>query len=107
MDSINAFIDTINGYIYGYILIALLVFGGFYFTIQLQFLPTALLKEAILSFSEKKKKNRQALSSFQALMVSTASRVGSGNIIGVSAAVLAGLVIVGGGRLISRVTRFL
>ena len=90
MDSINALIDTVNGYLYGYVLIALLVLGGLYFTARLQFLPTALLKEAVLSLSEKKKKDHQALSSFQALMVSTASRVGSGNIIGVAAAVLAG-----------------
>ena len=40
MDSINALIDTVNGYLYGYVLIALLVLGGLYFTARLQFLPT-------------------------------------------------------------------
>lgn len=90
MDSINSFIDTANGILYGYILIALLVAGGIYFTVRLQFLPTALLKEAIRTLLSKNKTERTGMSSFQALMVSTASRVGTGNIIGVTSAILAG-----------------
>ena len=47
MDAINALIDTVNGWLYGYVLVALLVAGGIYFTVRLQFLPTALLREAL------------------------------------------------------------
>jgi len=90
MNTLNTLIDTANGWLYGYILIALLVAGGIYFTVRLQFLPTALLKEAIRTLLDRNKADRTGLSSFQALMVSTASRVGTGNIIGVTAAILAG-----------------
>lgn len=90
MDAINALIDTVNGWLYGYILVALLVAGGIYFTVRLQFLPTALLKEALRTLAARGKRSSGAMSSFQALMVSTASRVGTGNIIGVTAAILAG-----------------
>jgi len=85
----NEIIDSINGWLYGYILIALLVAGGIYFTMRLRFQPTAMLSEAIRSLLGQKK-HANAMSSFQALMVSTASRVGTGNIIGVASAVLAG-----------------
>jgi len=90
MNTLNSLIDSANGILYGYVLIALLVAGGVYFTIRLQFLPTTLLKEAILTLLAKNKAEKTGMSSFQALMVSTASRVGTGNIIGVTAAILAG-----------------
>ena len=90
MDAINALIDTFNGWLYGFILVGLLVAAGFYFTIRLQFLPTTLLREALLTLVRRSGKADGTMSSFQALMVSTASRVGTGNIIGVTAAILAG-----------------
>ncbi len=90
MNTLNSLIDAANGFLYGYILIALLVAGGIYFTMRLQFLPTVLLKEAILTLLAKNAADRTGMSSFQALMVSTASRVGTGNIVGVTAAILAG-----------------
>ncbi|MCQ2389831.1 MAG: alanine:cation symporter family protein [Kiritimatiellae bacterium] len=90
MESLNALIDTLNGWLYGYILVALLVVGGIYFTVRLQFLPTVLLKEAIRTLAVRGGRGAGTMSSFQALMVSTASRVGTGNIIGVTAAILAG-----------------
>lgn len=85
----NEMIDSINGWLYGYILIMLLVAGGIYFTMRLKFLPTTMLSEAVRSLLGQKK-HVNAMSSFQALMVSTASRVGTGNIIGVASAILAG-----------------
>ena len=89
MDTINAFIDSVNGYLYGYVLVALLVFGGVMFTLWLLLPQARMLRAAIAALAEPSHE-KGAMSSFQALMVSTASRVGSGNIVGVSAAVLAG-----------------
>ena len=89
MDRFNAFIDAVNGYLYGYVLVALLVFGGVMFTLWLLVPQLRVLRAAIASLAEPSHE-KGAMSSFQALMVSTASRVGSGNIVGVSAAVLAG-----------------
>lgn len=79
----------LNDALYSYILIILLVLGGIYFTFRTKFVQFRLLKEQFRSVLEKPK-NKKGVSSFQALMVSTASRVGTGNIIGVSVALCCG-----------------
>ena len=89
MEQINAILDATNGWLYGYILVGLLVFGGFIFTLWLLFPQFRMFRAAIGALSEPAHE-KGSMSSFQALMVSTASRVGSGNIVGVAAAVLAG-----------------
>ncbi|MBR5155785.1 MAG: alanine:cation symporter family protein [Clostridia bacterium] len=82
-------ISNINNYLYGYILIIILLIGGIYFTIKTKFVQFRLLGEQIRSVTEKPSDDK-GVSSFQALMVSTASRVGTGNIIGVSTALCLG-----------------
>ncbi|MBQ6894700.1 MAG: alanine:cation symporter family protein [Clostridia bacterium] len=82
-------INNINNALYSYILIALLVGAGIFFTIRTKFVQFRLLKEQIKSVTEKPK-DKNGVSSFEALMVSTASRVGTGNIIGVSTAICLG-----------------
>ena len=81
-------ISSISGVMYGYILIILLVGCGIYFTIRTKGSQFR-LKAQFKSVTEKPK-SKKAVSSFQALMVSTASRVGTGNIIGVSTAICMG-----------------
>ena len=85
----DALVASINDALYSYILIILLVLGGLYFTIRTKFVQFRLLKEQFRAVMEKPK-NGKGVSSFQALMVSTASRVGTGNIIGVSTALCLG-----------------
>ena len=79
----------INNALYSKVLIILLIAAGIYFTFKTKFVQFRLLKEQLKSVSEKPK-DKKAVSSFQALMVSTASRVGTGNIIGVSTAICSG-----------------
>lgn len=74
-------------YLTGWPLAVVLFAGGLYFTIRTGLIQ-AFLKEAINVTKEKPKTGK--ISSFSALMVSTASRVGSGNIIGVSVAICSG-----------------
>ena len=81
--------SAVNDALYGYILIILLVAGGLYFTFRTRFVQVRLLKEQFRAVAEKPKDGK-GVSSFQALMVSTASRVGTGNIIGVSTAICLG-----------------
>ncbi len=83
------FIGRINDYLYGYILIIILLLGGVYFTIRTRFVQFRLFGEQFRSLTEKPADGK-GVSSFQALMVSTASRVGTGNIIGVSTALCLG-----------------
>lgn len=82
-------ISNVNDALYSYILIILLVAGGIYFTIRTRFAPFRLFGEQLRAVMEKPADGK-GVSSFQALMVSTASRVGTGNIVGVSTALCLG-----------------
>lgn len=82
-------INTLNDWLYTYILIILLIAAGVYFTFRTRFVQFRMFAESIRVVGEKPH-NAGSISSFQALMVSTASRVGTGNIIGISTAVCCG-----------------
>lgn len=86
---LNDIISSVNDALYSYILIIVLVLGGLYFSFRTKFVQFRLFSEQIRSVTEKPQ-GKGAVSSFQALMVSTASRVGTGNIIGVSTALCLG-----------------
>lgn len=85
---IEQIISAVNDALYSYILIIFLIAGGLYFTVRTKFAQFRLLKEQFRSIKGGSKDG--GVSSFQALMVSTASRVGTGNIIGVSTALCLG-----------------
>lgn len=82
-------LSAVNGVLYYPILIIVLLACGFYFTIRTKFIQFGLLGEAFNVITEKPE-GKDDVSSFQALMVSTASRVGTGNIVGVSNAICLG-----------------
>ena len=67
----------------------ILLAGGIIMTLRSGFVQIRLIKESIKVVMEKPK-SANGISSFGALMVSTASRVGTGNIIGVATAICAG-----------------
>lgn len=73
------------------LLILLLIPTGIYFTVRTRCLPVRLFPDMLKALVEKKgKDDKSSLSSFQTLIVSTATRVGMGNLVGVVAAVSAG-----------------
>lgn len=86
---LNSATGMVNDVLYTYILILLLVAGGIFFTFRTKFAQFRLLKDQLKSVTEKPADGK-GVSSFQALMVSTASRVGTGNIIGVATAICLG-----------------
>ena len=71
------------------LLVLLLIPTGIYFTIRTKFLPLRLFPDMIKSLLAKKE-HKDSLSTFQTLIVSTATRVGMGNLVGVVAAISAG-----------------
>ena len=71
------------------LLILLLIPTGIYFTIRTKLLPIRLFPDMVRALSEKKS-DKNNLSAFQTLIVSTATRVGMGNLVGVVAAISAG-----------------
>lgn len=71
------------------LLIIFLIPAGIYFTIRTRALPLRLFPDMVRALMEKKGE-KNSLSTFQTLIVSTATRVGMGNLVGVVAAVSAG-----------------
>ena len=91
--SFNDVLTKLNDIMYSYVLIIMLIGVGIYFTIRTKGVQFRLLKEGIKSMIEPAKKDgtgEKKVSSFQALMISTASRVGTGNIAGIATAIAAG-----------------
>lgn len=71
------------------LLIILLIPTGIYFTIRTRFLPIRLFPDMVRALLAKKE-HKDSLSTFQTLIVSTATRVGMGNLVGVVAAISVG-----------------
>lgn len=82
-------LGTISDFMYTYLLVALLIAVGLFFFLFTRALPLRMFIEALRVVMEPPKKEG-GVSSFRALMVSTASRVGVGNIAGVATAVTLG-----------------
>ncbi|MCI8512870.1 MAG: alanine:cation symporter family protein [Lachnospiraceae bacterium] len=72
------------------LLVLLLIPTGIYFTIRTRFLPVRLFPDMLRAVTEKKTGRGGALSVLQTLIVSTATRVGMGNLVGVVAAISVG-----------------
>ena len=73
------------------LLVLILIPSGIYFTLRTKFLPLRLFPEMLKITAEKRNvSQKDAISGLQALIVSTATRVGMGNLVGVVAAISAG-----------------
>lgn len=91
MSILNDIVLSLNDFLWSYVLIALLLVLGVYFTLKSNFVQFRYFKEMIklLGASSTNKKKGQ-ISSFQAFCISTASRVGTGNIAGIAIAITLG-----------------
>ena len=90
INAIDTVVNAISGVLYQpFIVPLILVAAGVYFTIRLGGIQIKLFPESLRVIMEKPM-NLDFTSSFGALMVSTASRVGTGNIMGVSTALCLG-----------------
>ncbi|KZE31640.1 AGCS family alanine or glycine:cation symporter [Crenobacter luteus] len=85
----NELVDWINGYIWSPALIYLCLGVGLYFSLRGRFLQVRHAKEMVLLMFQGKGSN-EGVSSFQALTMSLAGRVGTGNIAGVATAITFG-----------------
>ena len=73
------------------LLVLLLVPAGIYFTVRTRFLPVRMFPQMLrLTVEKQTGGSRDGISGLQALIVSTATRVGMGNLVGVVAAISAG-----------------
>lgn len=86
MDFLNWLVGPLNNFLWTYILIAVLLVLGVYFTVRTRFVQVRLFKEMFRLIVEKKD-NNDGVSPFQAFTISAASRVGTGNVTGVALAI--------------------
>ncbi|WP_010531992.1 alanine/glycine:cation symporter family protein [Lentibacillus jeotgali] len=81
----------ISGFVWGLPLIILLVGTGLYLTVRLAFFSFRMLPYALsITFKKHDKESTGDISHFQALMTALAATVGTGNVVGVATAVVAG-----------------
>lgn len=91
MNSFESIVNIINDIMWNKnLLVVILVISGIVFTVKTRGVQFRLFGHMISLITEKTKKNREGISSFQAFCISTASRVGVGNLAGVVAAVSVG-----------------
>ena len=94
MDLLNKLVVSANDVLWSYVLIFSLLALGIYFTFKTKFVQFRYIKEMFRllgdGFGDSKDKEKKGISSFQAFCISTASRVGTGNIAGVAIAVSVG-----------------
>ena len=92
MELLDGFVNSVNDVIWSYILIIMLLALGVYFSFATKFVQIRLIGEMfrLLTQGVGKKADDNKVSSFQAFCISTASRVGVGNIAGVAIAIVSG-----------------
>ena len=92
MGFINSIVGSVNELLWSKVLIIMLITLGLYFTFRTKFVQFRFFGEMfrLLGDGAKGQKKEGAVSSFQAFCISTASRVGTGNIAGIAMAVVAG-----------------
>ncbi|ERI54077.1 sodium:alanine symporter [Pseudomonas sp. EGD-AK9] len=83
-------LDLLNDLIWSKLLIVMLIGLGLYFTVASRFVQFRYFSSMFRIFAEAFQRQPGQLSSFQALMLSVAGRVGAGNIAGVSVAIMLG-----------------
>ncbi|KUI12352.1 sodium:alanine symporter [Mycobacterium lehmannii] len=85
----SEFLDAVNGYVWSDALVYLCLAAGVYFSIRSRFVQVRQVREMV-RLMLKGEKSPSGVSSFQALTMSLAGRVGTGNIAGVATAIAFG-----------------
>lgn len=92
MEFLGSFVAWANDILWSYVLIVMLIGLGIWFSLKTKFVQIRCLKEMLRLLKEGvgQKTEHNHISSFQAFCVSTASRVGVGNIAGIAIAIVSG-----------------
>lgn len=99
-DKMLKLLNSVNDFMWTYIIIVLLVFCAVYFTIRTRGVQFVLLKDMVRimlgkdktaeNITKEKKSTKKKISSFGAFAISLSSRVGTGNLAGVASAIVVG-----------------
>lgn len=83
-------IKNVNDFVWGPVMLALLMGTGIFLTIRLHFLPWRNLGYAIRLIFHRKDRHAGDISPFQSLMTALSATIGTGNIVGVATAMVLG-----------------
>ena len=87
---VSALLAAVNNFVWGPVMLALLVGTGIFLTIRLKFLPWRNLGYAIKMVFSRRDKHAGDISPFQSLMTALSATIGTGNIVGVATAMVLG-----------------
>lgn len=88
---LESIVNFLNSILWGKnILVVLLIFSGVFFTVKTNFVQLRFLKHMVKLLTDKSNSDSENLSPFQAFCISTATRVGAGNLAGVVSAISIG-----------------
>lgn len=87
---LHTYVGHVNGFLWGYILISLLIFSGIWFTVKLGGIQFKHFGHMFSVMKNSRKSDGHGISSFQALCTTLAARVGTGNLMGVAVAISLG-----------------
>jgi AGCS family alanine or glycine:cation symporter len=93
LEGLNSAVGFLNDIVWTYILIAVLIILGLYFSLKSKFVQFRYFGEMIRILGDKtmvSAEGKRGISSFQAFTISAASRIGTGNMAGVATAIAAG-----------------
>ncbi len=90
MNALNDILVVVSGFIYSHILILLLVSAGLYFTLRTRAVQIRMFGHMWQTIMKSRTVEGDGISSFQAFAIGIASRVGTGNIMGVALALILG-----------------
>ncbi|MBE6416617.1 MAG: alanine:cation symporter family protein [Akkermansiaceae bacterium] len=94
MEIFTQIVDFLNGILWTYVLVAMLITCAVWFTIRCKFVQITMLRDLPIMFRncthEEREEGVERISSFQAFAISIASRVGTGNLAGVAVAIALG-----------------
>lgn len=94
MELFTQIVDWVNGILWTYVLVAMLIGCAIWFTLRCKFVQLTMLRDIPVMFRncthEEREEGVERISSFQAFAISIASRVGTGNLAGVAVAIAMG-----------------
>ena len=92
METIHTIIAAVNGFVWGPVMLILILGTGLYLSVGLRFLPVRLIPEGFRLIWQGRKEGKEEgeISPFNALMTSLSATIGTGNIAGVATAIFMG-----------------
>lgn len=86
-DALTTAIQTVNGWVWSPLLVALCLLAGLYFSLRTRFVQVRRFGQMVRLLFSTDKKQKTGITSFQAFALALSGRVGTGNIVGVATAI--------------------